>query len=196
MVRLAAAGFFALAAMPAGAQQLSNSTAFLNAVKEQDGNKVTELSAVPGFNIVVNAKDASTGDNALHIITRERDLTWLSFLIGKGARVNQQNDAGETPLATAAHLGWVEGAELLLRQGASVNLANDKGETPLILAVQRRDVPMVRLLLARGADPKHTDSIAGYSALDYARRDGRAEAIVKMLETPAKPVREAAGPKL
>ena len=55
---------------------------------------------------------------------------------------------------------------------------------------------MVRLLLSRGADPKHTDSVAGYSAIDYAKRDGRAAAVLKLLEEPAKPEREVAGPKL
>ncbi len=66
-----------------------------------------------------------------------------------------------------------------------------------MLAVQKRDIALVRLLLAKGADPKRTDSVSGYSALDYAKRDGRAAAIVKLLEAPAaKPARPVAGPKL
>ncbi len=86
---------------------------------------------------------------------------------------------------------------MLLRRGASVDLANSRGETPLMLAVQKRDIALVRLLLAKGADPKRTDSVSGYSALDYAKRDGRAAAIVKLLEAPAaKPARPVAGPKL
>lgn len=195
-LKVAAAAIFAFAAVPAAAQQ-STSYTFLKAVKERDGDKVTELTNSPSAHILVNTEEAGTGNTALHIIARERDLTWLSFLISKGARVNQQNDQGDTPLTLAAQLGWVEGAELLLSQRAGVNVANRRGETPLILAVQRRDLPMVRLLLAKGADPKHTDNVAGYSALDYAKRDGRADAILKALEArAATPVREAAGPKL
>jgi ankyrin repeat protein len=194
---IAAAAALSLAAVPAGAQQYSNSYTFLKAVKERDGNKVTELVASPGSHVLVNTEEASTGDTALHIVAQDRDLTWLSFLIGKGGKVDSRNDAGQTPLLIAANLGWVEGAELLLSQKASVNLANDRGETPLILAVQRRNLPMVRLLLSKGADPKRTDNVAGYSALDYAKRDNRSDAILKLLEQQATtPTREAAGPKL
>ena len=184
-----------LSAVPVAAQNVSDRHTFLKAVKDRDGNKVTALVNEPG-SIVVNQSERGTGDTALHIVARDRDYTWSSFLIGKGAKVNAQNDQGETPLAIAAALGWAEGVQLLLSQGASVDLANSRGETPLILAVQRRDLPTVRLLIARGANPRKTDSVAGYSALDYARRDGRAAAIVKLLETPAKPSKPVAGPKL
>ena len=51
------------------------------------------------------------------------------------------------------------------------------GETPLIVAVQQRQPPIVKLLLAAGADPDKTDSAAGYSARDYAKRDSRAREI-------------------
>jgi ankyrin repeat protein len=194
---MVAAAALAVTGVPSAAQQFSNSFTFLKAVKERDGNKVTDLTANPGSSIVVNSKELSTGNSALHIVATGRDLTWLSFLMARGARVDQQNLKGETPLAIAAQLGWFEGAELLLSRQASVDLPNSRGETPLILAVQRRDVPMVRLLLARGANPKRTDSVAGYSALDYAKQDRRAAAVLKLLEAPApKPAKEAAGPKL
>jgi ankyrin repeat protein len=76
----------------------------------------------------------------------------------------------------------MEGAESLLGRSASVDLANSRGETPLIIAVHNRDIAMVRLLLGKGANPKRTDSIAGYSALDYAKQDSRSAAILKLLE--------------
>jgi hypothetical protein len=51
--------------------------------------------------------------------------------------------------------------------------------------------------MGSGANPKKTDNSAGYSALDYARRDPRAVSLLKLLEAqPAKPAKEAAGPKL
>ena len=184
-----------LAGAPAAAQQYSDTYTFLKAVKERDGEKVTSLVSVPGTT-VVNADDRVSGDRAVHIVARERDHTWLAFLISKGARVDAHNKAGETPLTIAATLGWTEGAQLLLTQGAAVDLANGRGETPLILAVRRRDLPMVRLLLNRGANPKKTDSAAGYSAIDYAKQDTRSAAILKLLEAPPKPAKPAAGPKL
>lgn len=192
---IAAAVAMLLAASAAPAQQLSDSTLFLKAVKQRDGGKVTSLISAPG-SVVVNSRGRDDGEGALHIIVRERDLTWLSFLIGKGARVDLANKDGDTPLALAAQLGWLEGAELLLARRAGVDAANARGETPLIFAVQKRDLPMARLLLAKGANPKRTDSVAGYSALDYARQDRRAAPLLKLLEAPARPQREMAGPTL
>ena len=192
---LAAAIAIAGVSAPAQAQQFSDSFTFLKAVKERDGTKVEQLIAEPG-SVVINSRGRGDGEGALHIVTRRRDLTWLNFLTSKGADADIQNEEGNTPLAIAAQLGWLEGADMLLRRGASVDHTNDRGETPLILAVQLRNLPMVRLLLGKGADPKHTDSVAGYSALDYAKRDQRADAILKLLEAPPKPAEEMVGPTL
>jgi ankyrin repeat protein len=183
----------AVLAAPAAAQQYSDSYTFIKAVKERDPTKMSELVRQP---TIVNSRDRGTGEGALHILVRGRDYTWTSFMIGKKANPNMQNPTGETPLNLAAQIGWLEGAELLLAHGASVDLANNRGETPLIRAVQRRDLAMVRLLLSKGANPKRTDSAAGYSALDYARQDNRAQVILKILETAGAPAKPAAGPKL
>ena len=192
---LGAAIALAALAVPAGAQEFSNGYTFIKAVKERDGAKVDTLLRAPG-STVNSAKEQGSGNGALHIVTLDRDLNWVGYLIGKGVKVDSRNNQGNTALALAAQLGWVEGAQLLLQRSAGVNAANNRGETPLIMAVQKRDVPMVRLLLSRGADPKHTDSVAGYSAIDYARRDGRAAAIVKLLEAPAGAPRKMQGPTL
>jgi ankyrin repeat protein len=188
---LAAAAALAMLTAPAQAQTFSDSYTFLKAVRERDGNKVSDLVAAPG-SVVINTRDRATGDAALHYVVKGRDLNWLSFLISKGARVDIQNNEGMTALAIAARIGWAEGAQMLLDRRASVDLANSRGETPLIIAVQNRDMATVRLLLSKGADPKRRDRGAGYSALEYAKRDSRAAAILKALEAsaPAK----AAGP--
>jgi hypothetical protein len=192
--RAIAAALALTMAVPAAAQSYSDGFTFLKAVRERDGNKATELASQPGTT-VVNARDPSTGEAALHILARGRDYSWISFLLGKGARPDMQNSQGETALSIAAQLGWTEGADLLLRQGASVDLANSRGETPLILAVHNRDAPMVRMLLGHGANPKRADHVAGYSALDYAKQDNRALPILRILEGQgAVPAGPAAGP--
>ena len=168
---------------------------FLQAVKDRDGTTATSLISEPG-SVVVNHRNHSTGEGALHILTRERDLTWLAFMLGKGAKPDLQNKEGMTALAIAAQIGWVEGAEQLLARRASVDLANNRGETPLILAVQVRDARMVELLLRKGADPKRTDNVAGYSALDYAEQIGRMPAILDLLKKSQQADKDVAGPKL
>ena len=70
----------------------------------------------------------------------------------------------------------------LIGIGAKVDGANRMGETPLIIAVQQRELPIVRRLLDAGANPDRTDAAAGYSARDYATRDGRSRDILKLIE--------------
>lgn len=192
---LAAAALLAVSAPVSAQQTHSDSYTFLKAVKERDSATVTGLVSEPG-SIAINSRERGNGEGGLHYVVRDRDLSWLAFLLGKGARADLQNQQGTTALSLAAQLGWVEGAELLLKRRASVDLANARGETPLIMAVQRRDVAMVRLLMANGANPKRADSVAGLSAIDYATRDSRAGAILKLLQAPPAAAKKPAGPKL
>lgn len=192
-VLAASAALVLAAAAASGQSSYSDSYSFLKAVKERDGAKVNELVSAPG-SVVLNTRDRTNGEGALHYMVRARDITWLAFLLGKGARPDIQSNRGDTPLTLAAQIGWVEGAEQLLARRASVDLPNGRGETPLILATQRRDLAMVRLLLGRRADPNRTDNVAGMSALDYAKQDPRAAAVLKMLEAKAAPAKPAQGP--
>ena len=181
-------------AVPAGAQ-FSDSYTFLKAVKDRNGAKATDMLGKGGPNLIDTA-DVSNGERAMHIVVRERDLNWVGFLIQKGARVDLKDNQGNTPLMVAARIGNLEAARLLLAKGAQLNASNSTGETPLIMAVQRRDVPMTRLLLTEGADPAKTDTASGMSARDYAVRDGRSDAILKLMDE-IKPARKraVAGPK-
>jgi hypothetical protein len=186
--------FVAAAAMlsvtlPAAAQ-FSAGYKFLEAIRKKDGNTVQEMLDVPGTTIV-NARDVTSGDTALHIVVARRDLTWVNFLASKGANVNARNGRGATPLQLAVGMGFVEGVELLLASGARVDEADAAGETPLISAVHRRDTGLMRLLLKAGASPDRADN-SGRSARDYAALDGKGGALLTEIETNAKP-RAAAG---
>lgn len=172
--------------------QYSDGYNFLKSVRERDGAKATEMLSKPG-NVIVDTKDVSTGEAALHIVTKRRDTTWLSFLLAKGAKPDIKDADGNTPLLLATQIGYAEAADLLIKRRATVDAINSRGETPLILATQKRDVAMVRLLLAAGANPRRTDRAAGMSALDYAARDSRAAVILKLLQD-AKAAKATAGP--
>ena len=178
-----AAAVLALAATPVLAQNMGFSEGFnfLKAVRARDGSTVEAIVADPS-STAINTRDPSTGEGALHIVVRGRDSNWLAYLLGHGARPDIQSNDGTTPLILAAQIGWREGAEQLLARRANPNLGNGRGETPLIFAVQRLDLPMVRLLMSQGADPDQTDNVVGNSAIDYARQERRAAAILRLLE--------------
>jgi ankyrin repeat protein len=181
-IALLAAGL-ALVAAPAVAQDAalgSNSDQFLDAVQKRDGDKAIQL--LQDHPTIIDARDGK-GDTALIIALRGADREWTGFLLNKGADPNLQGANGDTPLIAAARSGFDEAAGWLLGLGAKVDGTNRSGETPLIIAVQQRDAPLVKILLQAGADPDHTDSVAGYSARDYAIRDARAREILKMIET-------------
>ena len=151
---------------------------------------------------IVNAKDRSTGEGALHIVTRRSDSTYLRVLLQQDdINPNLQDNRGNTPLIIAAERGWGDGVQILLKYGANVNTANTSGETPLIRAVQVHDIDVARQLLAAGANPDRTDNVTGKSARDYARDETRYPQIAKLLAEAPKGGKSSgsaapAGPKL
>ena len=155
------------AAIPAAAQLYSKGYQFLEAVDDRDGDAVTEMLNDPGAGrTLVNTRDITTGDTGLHIVTTRRDVLWIRFLLQREADPNIRNAQGVSPLQIAVRLGFVEGAEALIKGGAQVSIADSQGETPLISAVHQRSPQLVRLLLEKGADPDHNDN-SGRSARDY-----------------------------
>ena len=177
-------------AAPAWAQ-FSAGYKFLEAVRKKDGAAVESALNEPGSTIV-NTRDPSSGQTALHIVTARRDPTWMSFLLARGANVNARDSSGATALQLATNLGFVEGAQLLVQYKADTEQANDAGETPLISAVHSRNMALMRVLLAGGADPDHADS-SGRTARDYARLDGGGQ-VLQTLDTHARPKGQRAAP--
>lgn len=192
-----AAAPLALLATPATAQMgQSEGYKFLQAIKDGKGDEVTKFLDKPGAT-VINARDVTNGDGALHIVVRRQDSTYLNYLLARGADPDLKNARGETPLLIAAGLGSTDMIETLVKHGANVNLANSSGETALIRAVQRRDATMVRSLIDLGADPDQKDLLQGSSARDYAHQDKRTPAIAALIDAAPKKVRKAvSGPKL
>jgi len=175
MAMAVAAMLGALALSVPAQAQFSEGYKFLESVRKKEGDKVTDALNVPGTQIV-NTKDSSTGQSALHIVTARRDRVWMEFLVAKGANVNARDFKGTTPLVLAVDLGFLEGVDFLISVGARVDEPNDTGETPLISAVHRKDLALVRMLLKAKANPDRADN-SGRSARDYAMLDGKGSAL-------------------
>lgn len=177
------AGLLCLAG-PAQAQ-FTQAYKFLEAVKKKEGQKVEDAINEPG-STVVNSRDVTTGESALHIVTKRRDLVWLRYLVGKGADVDTRDDKGITPIQLATSLGWIDGVEYLVEKGADLDQPNDTGETPLISAVHSKNTTLMRILLKGGADPDRADN-SGRSARDYAKLSGQNSQLLATIEANAKP---------
>lgn len=175
-----------------GAAQFSKSYKFLESVRKKEGQEVTD-ALDQGGPTLINTRDLTTGQSALHIVTGRRDLTWMQFLVGKGANVNIRDAKGVTPLVVACSLNFVDGVEFLVSKGAHVDESNNAGETPLITAVHNRNPEMVKVLLAAGAKPNRADN-SGRSALDYAKLEGSSN-LVTLLEGAVKDQAAKAGAK-
>lgn len=167
------------------AAQFSDSYKFLEAVKKKEGDKVTEMLA-DGSPSLINTRDLTSGETALHLVTKRRDLTWMQFLIGKGANVNMRDNKGATALVAACNLNFIEGAALLVEYGGRVDESNSAGETPLITAVHNRNTELMRILLKAGANPDRADN-SGRSARDYARLASNAATLLGEIDANAKP---------
>jgi len=163
--------------------QFRGGYAFLQAVDSRDGTKATD--ALKDDPSLINTRHPETGETALVIVTKRRDISWLRFLLAKDADPSISDRQGVTPLMHAALINFTDGAEELLDEKAPVDQTNRRGETALILAVQAKNSAMVRLLVKRGANPDKTDHVAGMSARAYAKRDDRSGQLVALLD--AKP---------
>lgn len=105
-------------------------------------------------------------------------------LLEAGARVNEQDAAGNTALILAAQFGRSESVKLLLEAGANVQLPNEHGWTALIHAVnssgsydEANMTEIIKGLLAAGADVNAVDR-QGKTALDYASRPAIREMLI------------------
>ena len=120
-----------LVAGPVHAQAQRDGYKFLDAVKERNGTEATQLLSEPG-NVLVNSRDITSGESALHIVTQRRDPVWLRFLLAKGANPNIADRKGTTPLQLAAQLGFDPAKATRLQEsdvhpaGCSYSLAENR----------------------------------------------------------------------
>ena len=169
--RMAILSLLALSSVAMAQAFQSEGYKFLKAVRDADGEAVTQMLQGPTAEILINSKDISTGETALHIAAARQDTRWIRFLTQKGANPNLVDKEGVTPLEISTRIGDIEGVTALLNAGARVDPVTSTGETPLIFAVHNRNIPLVKVLLEHGANPDRTDN-SGRSARDYVAQIG------------------------
>ena len=147
---------------------------------------------------------------ALYSQTPEADqLAVARLLISAGARVDQLNANGSTPLRNAINQNQVGLAKIFLEAGADPNRVTEikyvdfeYGETPLLhaIATYRGDLSMVQLLLDHGANinyrndrpyfdgpPNHDTEWNGISPLILASESGHLDVVKLLIKRGANP---------
>lgn len=183
---------------PVFGQARSDSYKFLDAIKNADGDTVTQMLDEPGQRII-NSVDRTTGEGAVHILVKNGNIRFLRYILARGANPNLPDGAGNTAATLAVQTGFVEGVQALADYHADFNIGNRQGQTPLILAVLARRADMIHILLEAGANPDKADALQGMSARDYAKVDTRFPAALKLIEegdAKRKPKSAVSGPSL
>nr|MDH4225467.1 ankyrin repeat domain-containing protein [Deltaproteobacteria bacterium] len=101
----------------------------------------------------INPKDGGNPGEALPEPETWSQLQMVQQLLAAGADPKARNQAGNTPLMSAAEGGKPEVMALLLDSGTPVNARNTLGMTALAWAALKGHEAGVRLLLGRGASP-------------------------------------------
>ena len=127
-----------------------------------------------------------TSGTALHLAVQNPHLSndVISILLEAGAKVNEQNIYGQTPLIGALmdvfydyHSNIKAHADLILREGCDVNKQDVRGWSPLHYACQRGNINSIRTLVSAGADSNLVSNmqetalwvLLGYGWQDAAR---------------------------
>ena len=135
----------------------------MSAAREGDAAQVVRLARSDD----VNRKQAD-GTTALMWVVRRDDVAGARALLRAGARVDEANVNGVTPLHLACGNGSAAMIGLLLDAGASIEKLDGAGETPLMSAVRSGDVIQFELaspLCADGPpDVKKTTFFFGLAA--------------------------------
>jgi ankyrin repeat protein len=93
------------------------------------------------------------GWDALAYAVHQRRREGVEFLIAHGLSVNPAGGSTQTPLHTAALLGYRDMVALLLAHGADPEARNEQGRTPLDLAKSRKFMGIVRMLTRPASSP-------------------------------------------
>jgi ankyrin repeat protein len=113
------------------------------------------VRALLGHGADPNARDKvkGYGDSCLMQAAAKGHVEIVKDLIRKGARVNDANEQGFTPLIYAAWFGHLEVVEILLKAGTRINAKAKNGDTALKLA-EKHGYPEVAEILRRESKKK------------------------------------------
>ncbi|KAA0198523.1 Transient receptor potential cation channel subfamily A member 1, partial [Fasciolopsis buskii] len=115
------------------------------------------FAAKHGKEDVAESEKCVTDKEFVSALPTEVDDPMIAYLVQHGAKVNERDQNGLTPLHYAAARGRVMAAKQLLREGAIVECTDYEEMTPLLMAVKNQHRSLVELLLDSDADYMRMD---------------------------------------
>jgi quinoprotein dehydrogenase-associated probable ABC transporter substrate-binding protein len=112
------------------------------------------------------------------------DAERIKFLVEKGAKLDEADSQGWTPLTNAARQRKDKIVALLIELGADVNKPTSDGTTPLAAALMRDHVPSVKVLIEKGANLEEPGP-GGFRPLALAIAERKYEVAKALLEAGA-----------
>ncbi|XP_022687869.1 transient receptor potential cation channel subfamily A member 1 homolog [Varroa jacobsoni] len=124
----------------------------------------------------------TTGNTALHLATKRKDLDIMRFLVECNSPINHQNYEGQTPLHLAATAGDEHAVKLFYNYNADPNLIDSEDRTPLHIATQQGNVAVVELLIDKYKASLHHRTKDGSTLMHIAAEAGRPEAALVFMK--------------
>lgn len=132
----------------------------------------------------VNATQAD-GATAMHWAAYHDKAEMVEKLLAAGAKPDEKNRYGITPLLLACENGNERVVRTLLRAGAKADVSHPGGEEAIMIAARTGRVGVVQALLENGARTGSHDR-RGQTALMWAAAEGHADVIEFLVKSGAK----------
>ena len=118
-------------------------------------------------------------------------LTYLEFLVSRGAQVNERGSDGFTAAILAAQGGHLSCLEYLATRGGDVDAKTIEGLTAVMLAAQGEHLSCLEYLANIGANFEAKSQKDGHNALDFALSIDNADCISYLRNQGLKPFTES-----
>jgi len=119
-------------------------------------------------------------------IIKNNDFIGAKKYIKSGADINEENENGETVLASALrHKCDSDFITLLIENGAEIFDFDNEGVSIFDMAITYNNIEMVKYLIKKGIDVNTTKRRSGFTALMCASCYGRVEIVKLLLEEDA-----------
>jgi len=118
--------------------------------------------------------------SGLHAAALTGDVEKIAELVGQGAKLEQRDSAGRTPLHVAVYQSNERAVSALVKAGANINAYENDDYDAITIAAVANDLEMMNLAISLGGNPKNITSPYVGTALIAAAHLGHVE-IVKSL---------------